>query len=407
MGDTEGVWTRTRHDNRVEARDHTYARTREMNGPALRKRGQGGPAGLGSRRIGLGGQGKLGARRLADVTNTVSANPDEGSPGKKFKRRSPRRDDDANADSWNSWSAWTTTAAKTARGVTRLVAEQAPDFTSPPSATTSSASKKPSLSKDIHALKSQGLAAFTSIGEAANTFAQAIESTIDESFKEMSRLVVISPPRGGAAPALSGSGRPSLDGSGRVSSSSSALPGAGAAATKASPAPPSRRAGGLFARELGDIWSGPKEQSPDNVRVLERLHKKAVESTSALESTRQQVLAGQKETSALKSKNVKLENTLRKYQQRYKSLAQEHKSLKTKVETDAAMSSSHSDDAAELVRSQLETLLLEKAKLVKENARLQSENSGLQELLSYAYPAPDPHDQEALGGPDAQAEFDP
>jgi hypothetical protein len=467
-----------------------------MSTTALRKRSQP-PSRLGK---------KLGARRFGDNLTNTAANGNGSdkkfSKGKKSVSSfdSSNNNNKGNADSWDAWESWTDTATKTFNGVTKLVTEESPNLSSPLLETkggmgrgshasaqalmhngnvisTTADASSTSISRDISALKKQSFKAFSSLSKVANSFAQAVEETIDGSIKEVSRLVQVpvagSSPREGARSYRSPTSNMNNMNMGGSSSSTSSFSspsqhaiytsisntmgardeGKRGKALSRGPSPfgaassANRRTssgsytvsplaaadqdsenkcspsgahsatrkprgvveengsgngrnqntveyfGQLWTRELGEILNGfnhpsmlggSSSQSPDNKEVLERLHKKAIESQSELEHKKQEFIASQLEKKKLQSKNSKLEKHIHKFQNECETLKKQNGALKEQVDTVQT-----SQDMASLQLSkQLQILLAEKAKLQSENQRLLSENDGLQELLSYAAAGP-------------------
>ena len=403
---------------------------------ALRKRVQAPSSNL------LGAK-KLGAKRLEDITNTHNA----GKAGAKSRTKSKTAfanksgenkvsSSSSKTDSWESWESWTDTATKTFNGVTKLVTEDGrPNLSSPTlsgrsgqsrsnvgsdtiyhngNALKVGANKKVSVSQDISALKSQGFKAFSSITRSVNSFAQAIEETIDEGIKEVSRSFSAQPGGAGSdnrnlrstsSSSTSTSSSPASRAAPSVSPAplrASPLPGASSSPSAAlGPAGKSSKAvdyfGHLWTKEIGDMLtgfahlsSGPLAQSPENKEILERLHHKALEKQNQLETTKQQVIASRLEAKKLQSRNSKLEKHIHMFKNECETLKKENSELRLRVDTAASSASARSDleDAAAMqLGKQLQILLEEKSKLQRENQRLQSENNGLQELLSYAIPS--------------------
>ncbi|QDZ24277.1 hypothetical protein HOP50_13g68130 [Chloropicon primus] len=405
---------------------------------------------------GLHGGKKLGAKRLEDITNvhnnktnksdgygTVKKVGHKDGKGGRGKVASSKNEDDA----WDAWDSWTDTATKTFQGVTKLVTEDGrPNLASPQNAvnqvgagaiyhngnviSTSTSRKAKSVSKDISALKSQGFKAFSSITKAANSFALAIEETIDEGIKEVSKTFDLKPNRlsprtRGPTPSTSSPtcGARTAGRVGLLSPKESSPPlasGESAAARRSPESEASRPTaltaleklnrhttesteknylGQLWTKEVGDILNGFNgmtlslgtagsaiKNSPENKEILQRLHTKAMEKQSQLESSKKEVIAQKLEAKKLQNRNTKLEKHIHKFKSECENLKKENSVLKSRVDD----VTSQEDAAALQLGKQLQILLEEKAKLQRENQRLLSENNGLQELLSYAIPSGDP-----------------
>ena len=214
---------------RDREREEEEEEAKRMSPPLLRKRVQAPPSRKG---------GGLGAKRLGDITNTIQNDDDDskyqtkagnffastkGNSGKPPARS--RSSSLKGETTWDAWESWTETASETLDGVTRLVMEETPNFSnarkSEPARdldtygsgsntirhngniiSTSSGggggrgSANASISRDISTLKNQSFKAFSSLSKAANSWAQALEETIDGGIKEVSRTFsVVQPER--------------------------------------------------------------------------------------------------------------------------------------------------------------------------------------------------------------------
>lgn len=426
---------------------------------ALRKRGTQAP---GSGTTGWGSGRKLGARRLQDITNKTSGDAGNGKgkkPGRRTSSGKGGNRDRGSGDGWgDAWDAWTDSATKTLEGVTKLVTEDGkPDLHGRGNGTIvhngtvisssrSSANKATSVSRDISALRSQGFKAFSQITKAANSFAQAIEETIDDVAKDFSRSFVppgdssrSRPAAASAAPSFSSPAGVGRAGPSEATRLGGISPPKGTfvalhAQTRRTPPKPKETmdklsastsgvdagAGGkmastsavdylgqLWTKDLGDILTSglsgvgsgsssslARQPSPENKEILHRLHTKALEKEKEAEETR---LKAKK----LHARNTKLETKISEFKTACDALKRENDVLKTRAEE-----SLHAEDAAQQqLGTQLQILLEEKMKLQRENQRLLTENSGLQELLSYAIPGDGDEVQEACEGSYPQGEW--
>lgn len=98
---------------------------------------------------------------------------------------------------------------------------------------------------------------------------------------------------------------------------------------------------------------------------------------------------------------------LKKQQEDYKRLKEEHDSIKAQLATSFSNAESNGDslETAQLT-AQMEALLMEKTRLAQENDRLAREKAGLQELLEFtvAHHAQDLGDDELFGDDDDERE---
>lgn len=100
---------------------------------------------------------------------------------------------------------------------------------------------------------------------------------------------------------------------------------------------------------------------------------------------------------------------LKKQQEDYRRLKEEHNSIKAQLATSFSNAESKGDslETAQLT-AQMEALLTEKARLAQENDRLAREKAGLQELLEFtvAHHAQDVGDDELFGDDEREEELD-
>lgn len=144
---------------------------------------------------------------------------------------------------------------------------------------------------------------------------------------------------------------------------------------------PSTRRGGA-AGEGADAWNWPAAVSPERSR--------ASELQRTVQALQEEVSTSRSEAQKLQEAMQVLHTDLRQSKAQYEALQRQNLAMQKKV-VQREIQQSEGDPLAEQVRMQLETLVLEKARLAQDNARLMRENQRLLELMRYTAP------EDALG----------
>ena len=281
----------------------------------------------------------------AGATPTTGSGQQGGAParkeagkGKAGKGKPAGAGSGGSGSDW-SWG-WADLPTKAVHSVAKMIDDIEASATAPAKGATSPGPEV--------GLGGAGLDVLGSVGRVALGVASVVDSVVDGSIEEVTRLVRRTPPKGAAAAKMRRGGSPRA---GDACRPPAAGPGPDPASDKEN------------ARRRAPLKAVRKAPAPE---------------AGGAAALRRQLKDATQREEKLRSAHRDLEADARHFRHKCAALSKENEFLRAK-----ATMAEEQDPLAEQMMRQLQALLAEKQKLACENARLQSENESLHELLAY------------------------